>query len=309
MKKEAYFFSHDSNARHDPKIIMLRAEYGYQGYGWFWAIVEMMREEPGYKLNIKSKYGLSAIAEELHIDKDTCAKFLNSCVKDFELFSYDDEGFLYSKSLQKRMEHWDRQKEIYAEKGKKGAEIRWRKGANETSNEYINPIFFKKCTPIEIDSTPIEIDSTPIEINNTTIENDNPANKNDNKQNKINNDKNNKEKENILENKRTEIIKANVNSSSDMEDGIKFANYFRTLLPENTYISESTLTIWANVYRLLVRIELKTPEEIYAVCKWARENSFWKDKFLNPIQLTQKIDEIEHIDIFLNQMKRENGKK
>jgi len=40
MKKEAYYFSLDSNARDDPKILQLRMEMGWEGYGLFWAIIE-----------------------------------------------------------------------------------------------------------------------------------------------------------------------------------------------------------------------------------------------------------------------------
>jgi len=36
MKKEAYYFSHDSNARQDEKIIKLRMKLGWEGYGLYW---------------------------------------------------------------------------------------------------------------------------------------------------------------------------------------------------------------------------------------------------------------------------------
>ena len=32
-EKDAYFFSHDCNARNDPKILALRSVYGAEGYG------------------------------------------------------------------------------------------------------------------------------------------------------------------------------------------------------------------------------------------------------------------------------------
>jgi len=40
MSKDAYYFSHDANAQDDEKILDLRADYGWEGYGLFWAVIE-----------------------------------------------------------------------------------------------------------------------------------------------------------------------------------------------------------------------------------------------------------------------------
>ena len=55
MAKETYYFSHDSNAITDTKILNMRADYGLEGYGLFWAIIEMMRNEESYKLQADKK--------------------------------------------------------------------------------------------------------------------------------------------------------------------------------------------------------------------------------------------------------------
>ena len=33
MSKDAYYFSHDSNAQHDPKILRMMAKRGWKAYG------------------------------------------------------------------------------------------------------------------------------------------------------------------------------------------------------------------------------------------------------------------------------------
>ena len=48
MSKDAYYFPHDSNARHDPKIVAMTAVYGMAGYGYYWAIIEILREQKDY---------------------------------------------------------------------------------------------------------------------------------------------------------------------------------------------------------------------------------------------------------------------
>ena len=54
MANEAYYFSHDSNARNDEKVLMLRAKHGWEGYGLYWALVEMMFENNRTCLDRKS---------------------------------------------------------------------------------------------------------------------------------------------------------------------------------------------------------------------------------------------------------------
>ena len=38
MKDNLPYFSHDNNARRHPKMKALIAEFGYEGYGRFWAL-------------------------------------------------------------------------------------------------------------------------------------------------------------------------------------------------------------------------------------------------------------------------------
>ena len=38
--KEIVFFSHDANAMNDTKILNMRADYGIEGYGLYWVIIE-----------------------------------------------------------------------------------------------------------------------------------------------------------------------------------------------------------------------------------------------------------------------------
>ena len=42
MAKDAYYFSHDANARLDPKNQAMICKYGMAGYGMYWIIIEML---------------------------------------------------------------------------------------------------------------------------------------------------------------------------------------------------------------------------------------------------------------------------
>ena len=103
--KDAYYFKHDSNARHDPKVKALISKYGIEGYGRFWVIIEMLRESATYKLE-DEEYIWNALAEQMHCDTKEVRTFIKDCIEKFKLFVQDD-GFFYSASFLKRMSALD----------------------------------------------------------------------------------------------------------------------------------------------------------------------------------------------------------
>ena len=88
MKKT--YFNHDSTARNDYRIIKLRALLGYEGYGVFWALLELLFTEEN-KICI-NQYDI--LAYGLQCD----AKVLKQVIEDFDLFVIED-GCFYSKRL------------------------------------------------------------------------------------------------------------------------------------------------------------------------------------------------------------------
>jgi len=103
MLKESYYFSHDTNARNDPKIMALRSKYKYEGYGWYFAFIEMMREQADGKLSMRRQCDFDAFAMQMQCDSETIKKFINDCINEYELF-VENDGYFFSLSLLKRME-------------------------------------------------------------------------------------------------------------------------------------------------------------------------------------------------------------
>lgn len=133
MTKQAYFFSHDANARHDPKMTAMRSVYGAEGYGWYWMLVEMMREADNYRLDMRSKYAFNAYAMQLNSESDAFASFVHDCINEFHLFDADGEHF-WSASLLRRMEKKDEK----SKKASDSANYRWeneRKNANASESD------------------------------------------------------------------------------------------------------------------------------------------------------------------------------
>lgn len=118
--KDAYYFSHDANARHDPKIIKMISSYGMEGYGWYWVIIEMLRDQDNYKLSIYDQSDIDVVASQTYSDSESIKKYIDDCVKIFKLFK-KTKKYLWSVSLLKRMKIMEEKRE----KASKAANIRW----------------------------------------------------------------------------------------------------------------------------------------------------------------------------------------
>jgi len=96
MAKDTYYFPHDLNARHDPKLQHLHSVHGHAGKGLFWDIIELMYEQDG-KLDLSQ---CKTYAFALRADCD----MLNSIINDFDLFKKDDKIF-WSESVNRRLDN------------------------------------------------------------------------------------------------------------------------------------------------------------------------------------------------------------
>lgn len=115
--KDAFFFGHDSNAKDDPKIIQLIEEMGLEGYGIYWVLLELMRDQADYKYKLCL---VPAIARRYN----TTFEKVKSVITKYDLFVIEDDTF-YSIAFINRMSTWDEKKKKRSEAGKKGNEARW----------------------------------------------------------------------------------------------------------------------------------------------------------------------------------------
>lgn len=104
--KDAYFFAHDCNARNDPKILALRSVYGAEGYGVYFMLIEILREQPEYKLSV-NKYIWSTLAMQMQVDANRLQDIITDCCTEFaengSTLLVNDGEYLYSASLLRRM--------------------------------------------------------------------------------------------------------------------------------------------------------------------------------------------------------------
>lgn len=121
-KQEAYWFRHDGNARRDQKIMTMRMVYGSEGYGWWWILLELMREATDYKLRINGKYDIQSISQEVGTTPEILTQFFDDCVNEFGLFESDGQ-YVWSESMLRRMATYNE----VCEKRREAINSRWHK--------------------------------------------------------------------------------------------------------------------------------------------------------------------------------------
>ena len=119
MSKDAYYFSHDSNAHTDPKILKLRMSLGWEGYGIYWAIIENLRNQETYSIN-EGEFMFLTLS--LAIDEAKLKQILTKCLE-VNLLEIS-EGNIYSPSLLRRMEKADEIRNKRREAGSKGGKAK-----------------------------------------------------------------------------------------------------------------------------------------------------------------------------------------
>lgn len=132
-EKDAYFFSHDCNARNDPKILALRSIYGAEGYGVYFMLIEILREQPEYKLPI-TKYIWNTLAMQMQMEASKLEQIITDCCTEFSdggnnTLLVNDGEYLYSASLLRRMGKVDDISKLRREAARK----RWENKTCKTS--------------------------------------------------------------------------------------------------------------------------------------------------------------------------------
>ncbi len=125
--KDAYYFSHDSNAKDDPKCMLLIDQLGLEGYGIFWVLVEILRDQPEYKYPID-------LVPILARRYNTSSEKMKAVVLNYNLFSLDDKDNFFSLSLKNRMSHLESVREKRKIAGIASGKARKQKALNKCSS-------------------------------------------------------------------------------------------------------------------------------------------------------------------------------
>ena len=115
------WFPHDADASTDPKMLSLLSIRGMTGYGMFWSIVEILRLEKDYKLELEP-YVFNATAMRLLTTPEQAQSFIEECINQHKLFVSDGKCF-WSNSMIDRMSTYDKVCKTNSKNASKG----WKK--------------------------------------------------------------------------------------------------------------------------------------------------------------------------------------
>lgn len=300
--KDTYYFSHDSNALSDPKILSMRCDYELEGYGLYWAIIEMLRNESTYRLSL-DKTTYRAIQMQTHT-KINVEKFIDDCINDYKessqgngLFNTDGTYF-WSESLLTRMSKMEDVREKRSEAGKKSAEKRWGKKAKK-KRVIKRPKFDKNNKSItnvkKFVTNVIKNDNNVMALLRKSVTKNNKIKENKIKENKINNNIKTKLNKTKLSNLFIYIISGQKNDEkiSDIDRGA-IISCLQNL--ELYFPSIEILKYLTDEKQLDYELQYWTIKEIYFSPYKIYLNSLSRTKFLLKFLQTQKYIDLDSED-------------
>jgi hypothetical protein len=126
MKKDAYYFPHFCNARHDRKIKRVLKELGIEGYGIYFMLLEVLREQTDFKYPLNE---LDLLADEF----GTSEQKVRVVVCNYNLFEVDEFNSFFSLKLIEFMQPYIKMKEQRSLAGKASAAKRLNQPFNDRS--------------------------------------------------------------------------------------------------------------------------------------------------------------------------------
>lgn len=89
MKKDAFYFPHFANARHDRKLKRVQKELGLEGYAIYFQLLEILREQLDFKYPIGD---IDLLADEM----GTSEPKIKAVVCNYDLFTIDEQDNFFS---------------------------------------------------------------------------------------------------------------------------------------------------------------------------------------------------------------------
>lgn len=121
MRKDTFYFPHDFHSRNDPKIIKMLKD-GWDNYGLYWAISEMLHEQGGY---LPTDY--ETLSYELRCEYER----IKNVIESYSLFIINDGVF----TSQRVLDNLAYRKEI-SQKATQSINKRWHKDTNVLQENY-----------------------------------------------------------------------------------------------------------------------------------------------------------------------------
>ncbi|WP_455665120.1 Lin1244/Lin1753 domain-containing protein [Phocaeicola sp.] len=110
------YFPHDASAGNNSRLTLLVDEQGMKGYGIYWALLEYLRQQEGYRCDLR-------LIKSLSYKFQCCEEDVKDVIHLYDLFIIDGD-FFYSPGLQIRMAVLDDRRKKLSNAGVKGNEVK-----------------------------------------------------------------------------------------------------------------------------------------------------------------------------------------
>ena len=139
MNNKAIYFSHDTNASNDPKMVNLRVCCGWEGIGIYWAIIETLHKEKTGEL---SKDLIHSLLLDFCQNKEEMVKKVENALYATALL-IECDGNATSKRVKENLNEINSKSEI----GRENAYKRWRKPNKINKNDKNANPMPRQCQP------------------------------------------------------------------------------------------------------------------------------------------------------------------
>lgn len=262
MDKDAYYFPHFSNARHDRKLKRARKELGVEGYGIYFMLLEILRDQENFRYPLED---LDLLADEF----GTSEQKVRTVICNYNLFEVDDKQNFFSMRFVQYLQPYLDNKQRNKINGIKGNLIKYKyitKEAAESLADY---------EIMEINEHRKELLSLPV-VGESGGEQ--PSDRKEKKR---------KEK------KREEIKQNNIKTfSSDSDEYRLSVLLYEFMKLNNPNVKKADLQSWSKNIDLMIRVDKKNPKDIERVIAWCQKDSFWKSNILSTGKLRDKYDQL-----------------
>jgi uncharacterized phage protein (TIGR02220 family) len=104
MKNNIDYYQHYANADQEPQFKMLRVEYGWEGEGKFWALINRIASSENCILDISKKYNKASIASDLNFTISEFEEFIKYLIHECELIQEIKENMITTETVQKNLD-------------------------------------------------------------------------------------------------------------------------------------------------------------------------------------------------------------
>jgi hypothetical protein len=270
MEKDAYYFPHFCNARNDRKLRRLRKDLSIEGYGIYFMILEVLREQKDFRYPIKD---IDLLADEFRTSEEK----IKVVISKYNLFEIDENEQFFSPKFIEYLDPYLQQKQRNRINGIKGNLIRY----NHATKAELNGMS---------DAEIIDYSNTVATLSGGESGGESGRNRNKSKVNKSKVNKSNRESSD-----KSELIQSDNSGQKENQKSLK--EITEKLVAEWNAAANTSLR-YTNNKKIQVRARLKTysKEELVKAIRhraaddWIKNNNQlpnWDALFRNDDQIDQ----------------------